>query len=570
MINIRENRGITIITLILAIVIMLIISSIILYNAKTGISTRNLNNMYNDIRILKDKVDIYYSTYGKIPTIGQGYSNVPNEILTINPNDNNNYYVIDLESLENLTLNFGKGYMSYKQQQTEDENDIYIINEQSHNIYYVKGIILDEKKYYTVPGEYNKIDIPSVNHISVKGINKNIATLEINAINKNDNVQAVKVYMNDNLYKTYLYTEQKKQTVIEVLDVILPFYNDTTFYIQAINEKGEQSNSDKITLKNEEVIATLDDMKNFANAVNGGETFDNKTIKLISDINLNCNEDNQWVPIGTDTVHFKGTFDGKNHEIKNLYINNSSNNQALFCYIDKEAKIKNLTISGSMTSSIQQGGVASVNYGIIENCTNNVNLNANGTNCGGIVANNVGIIYKCINNGKIISKDQAVGGIVGTNGRVRSKTGVLSGGTGLIIECINKGDVSASSYNCGGIAGTNGDYTSDAIGYICNSYNIGKISGGQNNRAGIVGTVDIGKSYLYNCYNRGDISGCPDIIGYNGERGTSINLNSYGVSEATTEKLNVESDIQQVLRDTNLYRSNAWILKDGVIALDWE
>ena len=249
MINIKENKGITIITLILAIVIMLIISSIILYNAKTGIGTRHLNNMYNDIRVLKDRVDIYYSKYGKIPTIGQAYTNIPSEISKINPNDNNNYYVIDLESLENLTLNFGRGYKAYKNEQKEDENDIYIINEQSHNIYYVKGTVLDEKTYYTVPGEYNKIDIPSVNNISIKGINKNIATLEINASNKNDSVQAIKVYMNDNLYKTYSYSDQNKQTVVEILDVMLPFYNNTTFYIQAINESGEESSSDKVILK---------------------------------------------------------------------------------------------------------------------------------------------------------------------------------------------------------------------------------------------------------------------------------------------------------------------------------
>ncbi len=67
--TIKNNKGITLVTLIFAIVIMLIISSIIIYNANTGITTRALNNMYNDIKILKDRVDIYYAKYGTLPII---------------------------------------------------------------------------------------------------------------------------------------------------------------------------------------------------------------------------------------------------------------------------------------------------------------------------------------------------------------------------------------------------------------------------------------------------------------------------------------------------------------------
>ena len=79
-----------------------------------------------------------------------------------------------------------------------------------------------------------------------------------------------------------------------------------------------------------------------------------------------------------------------------------------------------------------------------------------------------------------------------------------------------------------------------------------------------------GASYVYNCYNRGNINGYPEIIGRDDGVGSCINLNSYGAKEATIEKLNVESKIDEGLKDTNLYRSNAWVMKNGQIALDWE
>lgn len=495
MINIKENKGITIITLILAIVIMLIISSIILYNAKTGIGTRHLNNMYNDIRVLKDRVDIYYSKYGKIPTIGQAYTNIPSEISKINPNDNNNYYVIDLESLENLTLNFGRGYKAYKNEQKEDENDIYIINEQSHNIYYVKGTVLDEKTYYTVPGEYNKIDIPSVNNISIKGINKNIATLEINASNKNDSVQAIKVYMNDNLYKTYSYSDQNKQTVVEILDVMLPFYNNTTFYIQAINESGEESSSDKVILKNEEVIATVDDMKNFANAVNGGETFNNKTIKLISDINLDCNEENQWVPIGTLSAPFAGLFDGNNHTVSGMYIQGAQN-VGLFGMISKNGEIKNLNMNNFTIKGSLSGGLAAYNEGTIKRCIIE-NIQVEGNLNAGLIAVNNGNIEECAIKSCNLN-GEAVGGIVMFNGTLRDDLNLTyNSGIGYVRKCYVTGHI--GNNQIGAIVSHNGVYGGE--GYIYDCYALAKVDDSTYNGSLAAVQSFQGKGgYIYNSY----------------------------------------------------------------------
>ncbi len=158
-INLRENKGVTLSTLVIAILLMTIITSIIIYNTIAGANTRALNNMYNDITILKDRIDVYYSKYGTIPVLEGEYTNTKN-IQNINSNDNDKYYVIDLEALENLTLTHGDGYTRYKQVQSSYITDIYVINEQSHNIYYVRGVVLDGNTYYTLPGDYTKVNLP--------------------------------------------------------------------------------------------------------------------------------------------------------------------------------------------------------------------------------------------------------------------------------------------------------------------------------------------------------------------------------------------------------------------------
>lgn len=204
--KLKENRGITLVTLILAIVIMLIISSILIYNSGTATKTKALNNMYNDIRSLTNKIQIYYSKYGEIPVIKEQYTNV-NNITSINQNDNDNYYVIDLEILENVILSYGKDYSKYKQSANMELTDIYVINEQSHNIYYIKGVQFDEKTYYTIPGEYTKVDVPTVSKKIQVG-KKYYATMAL-AITEIPNNEETSIILLEDLEETITIPEEK-------------------------------------------------------------------------------------------------------------------------------------------------------------------------------------------------------------------------------------------------------------------------------------------------------------------------------------------------------------------------
>ena len=65
-------------------------------------------------------------------------------------------------------------------------------------------------------------------------------------------------------------------------------------------------------------IATESQLREFANSVNGGNTYAGVTVKLTADIDLN-NVD--WMPIGTLANPFQGTFDGQGHWVDNLKVN---------------------------------------------------------------------------------------------------------------------------------------------------------------------------------------------------------------------------------------------------------
>lgn len=243
-IKLKENKGITLVALILAIVIMLIISSILIYNAGTATKTKALNNMYNDISSLTNKIQIYYSKYGEIPAVKEPYTNVES-IKFINQNDNDKYYVIDLEALENVKLSYGRDYESYKQDKNQELKDIYVINEQSHNIYYIKGVQVDEITYYTIPGEYTKVDVPTVSK-KVQVGKKYYASMEL-AIEDIPNNEENSIILLEDLEETVTIPEEK----IIKLELTNKTITGTIINNGTLIITGEGSiNSDAITITN--------------------------------------------------------------------------------------------------------------------------------------------------------------------------------------------------------------------------------------------------------------------------------------------------------------------------------
>ncbi len=132
--------------------IILVISFLILFiiaSQTISITKLNkLNNVYKDIEILDDRISMYYLDNGFIPVKSEKIDFKEN---SINPNDNDNYYEIDLDKLENLNIYYGRRKLG--------KNDIYIINEQSHAIYYYEGVESNYEKIYTRKLNYEKVDL---------------------------------------------------------------------------------------------------------------------------------------------------------------------------------------------------------------------------------------------------------------------------------------------------------------------------------------------------------------------------------------------------------------------------
>ena len=154
MIKILKNqKGITLITLIITIVILVILTAAMATNSYISLNISKLTRLQNDIEILNDRIASYYVKNGKLPIYKEENTNFQlskssliNQFEDLALSDGDVYYTIDLTALEiNLqTLNYGAGY------QSPDSYDRYIVNEETHVVYYLKGINYEGEEYHTV------------------------------------------------------------------------------------------------------------------------------------------------------------------------------------------------------------------------------------------------------------------------------------------------------------------------------------------------------------------------------------------------------------------------------------
>ena len=149
--RLKSNRGITLVTLIITIVVIFIVAGTTVYTSLDRFEINRLQKMYNDIELLSNKVSSYYLKYNGLP-IKEQY--MPTLNFDKNVNDSGYYYIIDLSAMDGISLNYGEEGFN----KPNASADVYIINEVSHTIYYVKGIEVDGKMYYTIPKEENSIN----------------------------------------------------------------------------------------------------------------------------------------------------------------------------------------------------------------------------------------------------------------------------------------------------------------------------------------------------------------------------------------------------------------------------
>lgn len=156
MINMKNDKGITLLAEVMAVAVVVMIIAIISYSSMSSFQVRKLNNMYADIVNIQEKAANYYLKYGEAPvdkTSPVIMNNVPDTQKNVN-DDVDKYYKVDFSKLLNVTLN---------NEQTMEE--YYYMNEKTLTTYYSKGVTIDNLNsevnpsitYYTVPSNYEDI-----------------------------------------------------------------------------------------------------------------------------------------------------------------------------------------------------------------------------------------------------------------------------------------------------------------------------------------------------------------------------------------------------------------------------
>lgn len=266
-------------------------------------------------------------------------------------------------------------------------------------------------------------------------------------------------------------------------------------------------------------ISTPEELVSFSQNCVSDSYSKGKLFTLEADINLQ-GIDFHPIPV------FAGIFDGKGHSIIGLSVRKSGSELGLFRYVEEGATVKNLTVQGTVFpkgSSNYIGGIAGVNRGCITDCTFSGEVTAQ-EGLGGIAGHNdeTGVIERCINQGQITGNIKT-GGIVGNNDGViqnSSNQGEINA-TDQGVETESDESLSMSSINleenirvekvndAGGIAGfSQGKILNcsnyGTVGYPHTGYNMGGIAGRQ---CGII----------EQCRNYGKVRGRKDVGGIVGQ-----------------------------------------------------
>lgn len=235
-------------------------------------------------------------------------------------------------------------------------------------------------------------------------------------------------------------------------------------------------------------IRTVDQLLQFAKAVDNGE-YDDKTDAVVSlEADLDLKDVKTWTPIGSadndaNVPHFfSGKFYGNGHTISNLDFSDAYGmieyeSYGFFGYIEN-AEISGLTVQGSVNATGSRkysdfGSIVGASIkSTIRDCVSDISF----TNSDNYLYGSIGLcgfamdstFEHCQSKGSIsvtrTDNDGAslnVGGIVG-----------YAGGTSEIRYCFNTADIEVRANSIGGIAGSLGSGNPS----ITNCYSIGKLT----------------------------------------------------------------------------------------------
>lgn len=344
----KNTKGITLIALVITIIILLILAgiSIAMLSGENGILTK--------------------SSTAKEETIIKNYQEQLGIIWMGVKVENTNTSTLNGEILKQVKDEIEKD-SNFEGATVEIIDDIIEVTTKEGYIFHIidgkveyVGVDGEEKGDITLILEVNKPQIKKLEFVATASNAKGRKLTYVLYVNGTERQRVT-------TYKT-TFTSEMQTT---------QFGETTTSYVEIKYEDEKTARSNEITVE-DKTIASGQEFANFRDTVNAGNTYEGETIQLVDNIDLAsvCGESiGSFTPIGTETINFKGTFDGNYHTINNLYMREEKSVLGLFPRVDEKATIKKskfanvyvLNVNSENTAPVV-GMIGGENNGIIEEC----------------------------------------------------------------------------------------------------------------------------------------------------------------------------------------------------------
>lgn len=140
------KKGFSLSTVVIAISIMLILISSVSVIGSSAISSANFDEYKSQIERVSDEINIYINENENLPikneevdinSLGTDFLNQARE----NGDTTNKFYVIDISKLNDYSLKKGNGNV--------EDKDVFLVAENTNNVYYLKGFKYRGKVYFS-------------------------------------------------------------------------------------------------------------------------------------------------------------------------------------------------------------------------------------------------------------------------------------------------------------------------------------------------------------------------------------------------------------------------------------
>lgn len=139
------KKGLSLSTVVIAISIMLILVSSVSVIGSSAITSANFEEYKSNIDRVSDEVNIYVTDNGTLPvtneviainSLGQDFLNQVKE----NGDLANKFFLVDISKLNDYNIKKGRGNVENK--------DVFLVTENTNNVYYLKGFKYRGKVYF--------------------------------------------------------------------------------------------------------------------------------------------------------------------------------------------------------------------------------------------------------------------------------------------------------------------------------------------------------------------------------------------------------------------------------------